>query len=705
MDSEKYILALDQGTTSSRAIIVNRQGQVVASSQRGFEQIFPRPGWVEHDASEIWYTQSSVAAEAVAKANLTGLDIACIGITNQRETTVIWDRETSLPVYNAIVWQDRRTAAYCEELKGKGYEQAIHQKTGLILDAYFSATKIKWILDNIEGVRERAEKGKLCFGTIDSWLVWRFTRGGAHVTDVSNASRTMLFNIHTQQWDDDLLDLFGIPRAILPEVKASSEVYCDTATTLFSTKIPISGIAGDQQAALFGQLCVEQGMSKTTYGTGCFVMMNTGDRPVFSKNGMLTTIAWKIGEQITYALEGSVFVGGAAIQWLRDGLEIVRSAHETEELALSVADSDGVYFVPALTGLGAPYWDQYARGLLVGLTRGTTRAHIVRAALEGIAFEVYDVIRAMEHDATRRSTEMKVDGGAVANNFLMQFQSDLTRGGVVRPKILETTAMGAAYLAGLAVGFWKDTEEIGRYAEVERRFEPEMPQSEAERRIERWHEAVGRAGGWMVVTTAWALAVFVGVVVAAPYSGAHLNPAVTFAFALTGQFPWERVLPYVSAQMIGAALGAVLVWLAYRPHFEATPDPRTKLAVFCTAPEIRRTGWNFLTELIGTFSLLFIIFYITVGEITLSDNISTLPVGLGSVGALPVAFTVWVIGLSLGGPTGYAINPARDLAPRVVHALLPIRGKGGSDWSYAWIPVAAPLCGAALAAWLYNMLL
>ena len=306
----------------------------------------------------------------------------------------------------------------------------------------------------------------------------------------------MLFNIHTQQWDDDLLDLFGIPRAILPEVKASSEVYCDTATTLFSTKIPISGIAGDQQAALFGQLCVEQGMSKTTYGTGCFVMMNTGDRPVFSKNGMLTTIAWKIGEQITYALEGSVFVGGAAIQWLRDGLEIVRSAHETEELALSVADSDGVYFVPALTGLGAPYWDQYARGLLVGLTRGTTRAHIVRAALEGIAFEVYDVIRAMEHDATRRSTEMKVDGGAVANNFLMQFQSDLTRGGVVRPKILETTAMGAAYLAGLAVGFWKDTEEIGRYAEVERRFEPEMPQSEAEHRIERWHEAVGRAGGW-----------------------------------------------------------------------------------------------------------------------------------------------------------------------------------------------------------------
>ena len=497
MDSEKYILALDQGTTSSRAIIVNRQGQVVASSQRGFEQIFPRPGWVEHDASEIWYTQSSVAAEAVAKANLTGLDIACIGITNQRETTVIWDRETSLPVYNAIVWQDRRTAAYCEELKGKGYEQAIHQKTGLILDAYFSATKIKWILDNIEGVRERAEKGKLCFGTIDSWLVWRFTRGGAHVTDVSNASRTMLFNIHTQQWDDDLLDLFGIPRAILPEVKASSEVYCDTATTLFSTKIPISGIAGDQQAALFGQLCVEQGMSKTTYGTGCFVMMNTGNRPVFSKNGMLTTIAWKIGEQITYALEGSVFVGGAAIQWLRDGLEIVRSAHETEELALSVADSDGVYFVPALTGLGAPYWDMYARGTIVGLTRGSTKAHIARAVLECIAYQTADLVRVMNADAPCPLTELRVDGGASVSDILMQIQADLLRLPVDRPTQVETTAFGAAALAGLAVGVWNGFDELAALRRSQCVFRPQREEEACLADLARWHRAVERSRSWI----------------------------------------------------------------------------------------------------------------------------------------------------------------------------------------------------------------
>ncbi|WP_300284790.1 glycerol kinase GlpK [uncultured Alistipes sp.] len=492
----KYILALDQGTTSSRAIVVDHQGKVVASSQKSFEQFFPRPGWVEHDASEIWYTQSSVAAEAIAKADLTGLDIAGIGITNQRETTIVWDRETSLPVYHAIVWQDRRTAAYCEELKAKGYEEAIRQKTGLILDAYFSATKIKWILDNIEGVRERAEKGKLCFGTIDSWLVWRFTRGQVHVTDVSNASRTMLFNIHTLQWDEDLLRLFDIPASLLPEVKASSEVYCDTATTLFSSHIPVAGIAGDQQAALFGQLCTEQGMAKTTYGTGCFVMMNTGDKPVFSENGMLTTIGWKIGDSVTYALEGSVFVGGAVIQWLRDGLGIVRSAGETEAMALSVEDSDGVYFVPALTGLGAPHWDQYARGVIIGLTRGTTAAHIVRAALEGIAYEVYDVIRAMEQDVTRESREMKVDGGAVANDFLMQFQADLNRSAVVRPEILETTAMGAAYLAGLAVGFWKDLDEIRKYVAVERRFEPQADEETVRRKIERWHEAVGRAGGW-----------------------------------------------------------------------------------------------------------------------------------------------------------------------------------------------------------------
>ena len=491
----RILVALDQGTTSSRAIVFDEAGHTLASHAIEFKQHYPRPGWVEHDPDDILGTQVEALQKAVKMSKVDVRDIAAIGITNQRETTLLWEKDTGRCVHNAIVWQCRRTAPLCEQLKeDRAFTDYVQEHTGLLIDAYFSATKLSWILDHVEGARARAEAGELLFGTVDSWLVWKLTGGKVHITDCTNASRTMLFDIQSLCWDPHICGRLGIPMSMLPQVRDSSGIY--GSVELQGAQIPIAGIAGDQQAALFGQLCVEQGMSKTTYGTGCFVMMNTGDRPVFSQNGMLTTIAWKIGEQVTYALEGSVFVGGAAIQWLRDGLEIVRSAHETEELALSVADSDGVYFVPALTGLGAPYWDQYARGLLVGLTRGTTRAHIVRAALEGIAFEVYDVIRAMEHDATRRSTEMKVDGGAVANNFLMQFQSDLTRGGVVRPKILETTAMGAAYLAGLAVGFWKDTEEIGRYAEVERRFEPEMPQSESERRIERWHEAVGRAGGW-----------------------------------------------------------------------------------------------------------------------------------------------------------------------------------------------------------------
>ena len=494
--SEKYILALDQGTTSSRAIIVNHCGEIVSSSQKAFSQIFPQPGWVEHDAMEIWATQSSVAAEAVAKLGINGLNIAAIGITNQRETTIIWDRETSQPIYNAIVWQDRRTSEYCESLKAQGLGEMIRQKTGLIIDAYFSATKIKWILDHVDGARARAEKGELCFGTVDSWLVWRFTRGRAHITDVSNASRTMLFNINTLEWDEELLELFDIPRSLLPEVHESSEIYCDTATTLFSTKIPIAGIAGDQQAALFGQLCTEQGMTKTTYGTGCFVMMNTGHAPRLSKNNMLSTIAWKIGGETSYALEGSVFVGGAAIQWLRDGLKIISSASETEELALSVPDNGGVYFVPALTGLGAPHWDQYARGTIVGLTRGTTAAHLVRATLEAIAFQVYDVIKAMENDTGHPAAEMKVDGGAVANNFLMQFQSDLTQEGVVRPRTLETTAMGAAYLAGLAVGYWKDTTEIKRHVAIDRRFEPQMDKKRIEEMLACWTEAVSRSKNW-----------------------------------------------------------------------------------------------------------------------------------------------------------------------------------------------------------------
>lgn len=493
---EKYILALDQGTTSSRAIVFDHHGKVVAVSQKPTEQYFPHTGWVEHDPNEIWYSQSSVAAEVIAKANLTGLDIACIGITNQRETTIVWDRATSLPAYRAIVWQDRRTADYCNMLKEEGHADMIRAKTGLVIDAYFSATKVKWILDHVPGVRERAENGDLCFGTVDSWLVWKFTHGRVHVTDATNASRTMLFNIHTMQWDKDLLKLFEIPESMLPEVKGSCEVYSETATTLFSTKIPISGIAGDQQAALFGQLCTEPGMTKTTYGTGCFMVMNTGKKIVDSSNSLLSTVAWKIGDEVTYALEGSVFVGGAAIQWLRDGIGVVRSAADSESLAVSVPDNGGVYFVPALTGMGAPYWDQYARGAILGITRGTTPAHLARAALEGIAFQVYDVLKAMEQDVKRRSAEMRVDGGAVANGFLMQFQSDICRMKVVRPKILETTALGAAYFAGLAIGFWKDMEDLAKQREVDQEFEPKVKQEEVDGLLRMWHKAVERALDW-----------------------------------------------------------------------------------------------------------------------------------------------------------------------------------------------------------------
>lgn len=409
--NEKLILALDQGTTSSRAILFNKSGEIKFVSQKSFEQIFPTPGWVEHDPNEIWSSQISVAAEVIAKAGISGLEVAAIGITNQRETTVVWDRHTSEPIYNAIVWQDRRTSKYCDELKSQGHTDEIKQKTGLVLDAYFSATKLKWILDNVEGAREKAEAGDLCFGTVDTWLIWKLTRGKMFITDVSNASRTMMFNIRTMDWDDDLLKLFNIPRAILPEVKQSSEVYGETSTTLFSTKIPIAGIAGDQQAALFGQMCTKPGMVKNTYGTGCFLLMNTGNEAVYSKNNLLTTVAWKINGEVSYALEGSVFVGGAAIQWLRDGLKIIHDSSEVSTLAETVEDNGGVYFVPALTGLGAPYWDQYARGTIIGVTRGTTDGHIARATLEGIAFQVYDIVKAMEADAETQSTELRVDGG------------------------------------------------------------------------------------------------------------------------------------------------------------------------------------------------------------------------------------------------------------------------------------------------------
>lgn len=493
----KFILALDQGTTSSRAIIYNHSGEMVAVAQKDFEQIFPKAGWVEHDPNEIWSTQSAVAAEVVAKSDLTGLDIAAIGITNQRETTIVWERETGHPVYNAIVWQDRRTSRYCDELKEQGLTDKIREKTGLVIDAYFCATKVKWILDNVDGAREKAEKGELCFGTVDSWLVWKFTRGKMHMTDVTNASRTMLFNINDMAWDKELLDIFGIPESMLPEVKESSEVYGETATTLFSTKIPIAGIAGDQQAALFGQMCVEKGMAKNTYGTGCFLLTNIGDKPILSKNNLLTTVAWKINGKTTYALEGSVFVGGAVIQWLRDGLQIIQKASESEDLAASVKDTDGVIFVPALTGLGAPYWDQYARGAIFGITRGTTKAHIAKAALQGIAFQVYDLIKSMESDMNEATTELRVDGGAVANNILMQFQSDLMNSAVIRPKILETTSLGAAYLAGLAIGYWDSIEETKKQWSVDTVFKPKMELETKENLVKYWHKAVKRAQGWV----------------------------------------------------------------------------------------------------------------------------------------------------------------------------------------------------------------
>lgn len=496
-DPTQYILALDQGTTSSRAIIFNKKGQQVAVAQKDFEQHFPKAGWVEHDPVEIWTSQASVATEAITKSNITAAQIAGIGITNQRETTILWDRKTGKPVYNAIVWQDRRTSAYCNQLKEQGYADTFREKTGLIIDAYFSATKIKWILDNVEGVRERAERGEICFGTVDSWLIWKLSSGNAHLTDVTNASRTMIYNIHSLKWDEELLKIFDIPASILPEVKSSSEVFCTTAGDVFSAKIPIAGIAGDQQAALFGQLCLKAGMAKTTYGTGCFLVMNTGEKPVSSKNQLLTTIAWKIGDKVNYALEGSVFIGGAAIQWLRDGISMLDHAKESEALAESLPDNDGVYFVPALTGLGAPYWNQDARGAFFGITRGTSVAHMTRAALEAIAYQVYDVLKAMEKDAGEEVQEMRVDGGATANNFLMQFQADLVRCTIKRPKMLETTALGAAYLAGLAVGYWDNVEDLRELWEADQSFEPKMDIGKVNKYLHFWHKAVNRSLNWI----------------------------------------------------------------------------------------------------------------------------------------------------------------------------------------------------------------
>lgn len=489
---KKYILALDQGTTSSRAIVFDHDGKICSVAQKEFTQYFPKPGWVEHNPNEIWSSQASVIAESISAIDINGLDIAGIGITNQRETTIVWDVDTEEPIYNAIVWQDRRTADYCDKLKAEGLIDTIREKTGLIIDAYFSGTKIKWILDNVPGARQRAEQGKLRFGNVDSWLVWRLTRGEVHVTDVTNASRTMLFNINTLKWDADLLKLLDIPVSMLPEVKTSSEVYGHTKTTIFAHEVPISGIAGDQQAALFGQMCIEPGAIKNTYGTGCFVMLNTGEKPVKSENNLLTTIAWKIGDKINYALEGSIYVGGSVVQWLRDGLCCIKSSSEIEELAASVPDSGGVFFVPALTGLAAPYWDQHARGTIIGITRGTTTAHIARAALDGIAFQTYDIARAMAKDMGAPLTELKVDGGASRNNLLMQYQANLLGIKVVRPKITETTALGAAYLAGLAVGFWKDLDEIKQQWQVERTFDPVPDNEEITAAKQGWADAVRR---------------------------------------------------------------------------------------------------------------------------------------------------------------------------------------------------------------------
>jgi glycerol kinase len=493
----RYILALDQGTTSSRAILFDHDGAVVAVAQKEFPQIFPKPGWVEHDPQEIWATQTAVAVEALSRAGARPGDVAAIGITNQRETTIVWDRDTGEPVYNAIVWQDRRTAEFCDALKARGEEPFITRRTGLVADAYFSGSKVAWILDQVPGVRERAKAGRLAFGTVDSWLVWKLTGGKVHATDVTNASRTMLFNIHELRWDDDLLRLLDIPRSMLPEVRASSDVYGRVPRLLGEGEIPIAGIAGDQQAALFGQMCVAPGLTKNTYGTGCFLLQNTGVTPVASRNRLVTTVAWQIGKRTEYALEGSVFIGGAVVQWLRDGLRFFERSVDIEELASSVPDNGGVYLVPAFAGLGAPHWDPYARGTLIGITRGTTSAHVARAALESIAFQVDDLLEAVHKDSGIAMSELRVDGGASTNDALMQFQADILGVPVVRPAVTETTALGAAYLAGLAVNFWPSTDDIAHHWRVEKRFDPSMPRARADALRARWREAVSRAKGWI----------------------------------------------------------------------------------------------------------------------------------------------------------------------------------------------------------------
>ena len=492
----KYILAIDQGTTSSRAVVFDKKGNIVSVAQKEFTQIFPKPGWVEHDATEIWSTQAGMAAEAMTKKGIEGSDIAAIGITNQRETAVVWDKKTGAPIYNAIVWQDKRTADFCDALKKAGKADLIREKTGLVIDSYFSATKVKWILDNVDGARERAEAGELAWGTIDSWLIWKMTQGKLHITDVTNASRSLIFNINTMAWDDQLLALFTIPKSMLPQVKQSSEVYGHTTPNFLASKIPIAGIAGDQQAALFGQMCTQKGMVKNTYGTGCFMLMNIGNKPTPSKNNLLTTVAWQINGKTTYALEGSVFIAGAVVQWLRDSLKIIKKSSDVEQLANTVTDSQGVYFVPSFAGLGAPYWNQQAQGTIFGLTRGSTDAHIARAALEAIAYQTMDILKAMEADSGISIKELRVDGGATVNDMLMQFQADVLNTITVRPKVIETTVMGAAYLAGLAVGFWKNQEEIQEIWQSDIHFKPTEKRKKVDDGIKGWYKAINALQKW-----------------------------------------------------------------------------------------------------------------------------------------------------------------------------------------------------------------
>jgi len=492
----KYVMALDAGTTSNRCILFDKSGRVCSVAQKEFAQIFPKPGWVEHDANVIWATQLGVAVEAMSKVGAAAEDIAAIGITNQRETTVVWDKNTGEPVYNAIVWQCRRTSAYCDSLKEKGLTELFRAKTGLVIDAYFSGTKLRWILENVPGARERAEKGELLFGTVETWLIWKLTGGKVHVTDYSNASRTMLFNINTLRWDEDILQEMNIPACMLPEPRPSSCVYGETAANFFGAPIPIGGAAGDQQAALFGQTCFEEGQAKNTYGTGCFLLMNTGEKPVFSQNGLVTTIAWGLDGKVNYALEGSIFVAGAAIQWLRDELRLIDSSYDSEYIAGKVKDTNGCYVVPAFTGLGAPHWDQYARGVIVGLTRGVNKSHIVRATLESLAYQTYDVLHAMYLDSGIHQTALRVDGGACANNLLMQIQADIIQAPVHRPQCVETTAMGAAYLAGLAVGYWKNKEEVIANWNIDRIFTPELDEAARAKKLRGWSRAVKRACDW-----------------------------------------------------------------------------------------------------------------------------------------------------------------------------------------------------------------